>query len=127
KSARGFTLIEVMIVVVIVAILATIAYPSYTQYVIRSNRAAAQSTMMDIANRQQQFLMANRAYVNKATLESSGYKMPSELDGRYTWDVTVGNGPVPSFLITFTGQGAQASDGQLTLNHEGTKTPADKW
>ncbi|WP_304640619.1 prepilin-type N-terminal cleavage/methylation domain-containing protein, partial [Pseudomonas sp.] len=46
KSARGFTLIEVMIVVVIVAILATIAYPSYTQYVIRSNRAAAQSTMM---------------------------------------------------------------------------------
>jgi type IV pilus assembly protein PilE len=127
KSARGFTLIELMVVVVIIAILATIAYPSYTQYVIRSNRAAAQSTMMDIANRQQQFLMANRAYVDKTTLEGSGYMMPTELDGRYTWDVTVGTGTVPSFLITFTAQGAQASDGPLTLNHQGIKTPAEKW
>lgn len=39
ERARGFTLIELMIVVVIVAILAAVAYPSFTRYVARGNRA----------------------------------------------------------------------------------------
>lgn len=127
RSIKGFTLIEVMIVVVIVAILATIAYPSYQQYVIRSNRAAAQAVMMDLANRQQQFLMANRAYATEAQLTASGYALPVEVDERYNWSVTVGTDAVPSFLLTFTPKGAQSSDVTLSLNHQGVKTPADKW
>lgn len=127
RSTKGFTLIEVMIVVVIVAILATIAYPSYQQYVIRSNRAAAQAVMMDLANRQQQFLMANRAYASETQLTNSGFALPPEVDERYNWSVTVGTGAVPSFLITFTPKGAQSSDVTLGLNHQGVKTPAEKW
>lgn len=127
KKAKGFTLIEMMVVVVIIAILASIAYPSYREYILRSNRAAAQSVMMDIANRQQQFLMANRSYSDKAGLTSSGFSLPPELTDRYDWDVTVGSGAVPGFLITFTAKGAQASDGDLTLNHQNVKTPAEKW
>ena len=56
----GFSLIELMVVVAIITILAVIAYPSYTQYLIRANRSAAQAEMLDIANRQQQFLLTNR-------------------------------------------------------------------
>ena len=48
KYGSGFTLIELIIAVAIVAVLASIAYPSYTQYVVRSNRAAAQAEMMDL-------------------------------------------------------------------------------
>jgi type IV pilus assembly protein PilE len=124
---KGFTLIEVMITVVIVAILAAIAYPSYRQYIIRSDRAAAQSVMMDIANREQQFLMANRAYADKATVTASGFSLDSDLANKYDWDITVGTGTVPAFTITFTPKGSQASDVTLTLNHQGVKTPADKW
>ncbi|MEL0168777.1 MAG: type IV pilin protein [Pseudomonadaceae bacterium] len=127
KAAKGFTLIEVMITVVIVAILAAIAYPSYRQYIIRSDRAAAQSVMMDIANREQQFLMANRAYADKATVTASGFSLDSDLAAKYDWGITVGTGTVPSFIVTFTPKGSQASDVTLTLNHQGVKTPADKW
>lgn len=124
---RGFTLIELMITVAVIGILAAVAYPSYTQYIVRANRSAAQAQMMDIANREQQFLLANRAYASKSTLESSGYALPTTVSAKYTYDVAVGVATVPSFVITFRPTGMQATDGDVTLNSEGVKTPLSKW
>jgi len=61
QKRNGFSLIELMVALAIVAILATIAIPSYREYVLRSHRRAAQTSMMDIANREQQYFAANRA------------------------------------------------------------------
>ncbi|MES2538441.1 MAG: type IV pilin protein [Pseudomonadota bacterium] len=127
RKGQGFTLIELMITVVIIAILAAVALPSYQQYLIRGNRAAAQSQMMDIANRQQQTFLANRAYATKAELESTGFTLPIEVSSKYTYDITVSTGTVPFFTVTFTPTGAQASDGNLSLTSEGAKTPQSKW
>lgn len=120
-------MIELMISVAIVGILASIAYPSYTQYTIRANRAAAQSEMMAIANRQQQFLLTNRAYVDKTTLEASGYTPPANVSAKYGYAIVLGGGVVPFFTLTFTPTGSQAGDGDLMLDSNGVKTPADKW
>ena len=128
KQTSGFTLIELMITVAIIGILASIAYPSYQQYVIRGNRSAAQSQMMDIANREQQFLLADRAYADKATLENSSYALPAEVSTKYSYDIDVDNAATPpTYIITFTAIGSQASDGNLTLDGTGVKTPANKW
>ena len=123
----GFTLIELMVTVAIIGILAAVAYPSYTSYIIKGNRAAAKAQMLDIANRQQQFMLANRAYATKAVLTTSGYALPSEVSTKYSYTITVGTSAVPDYLITFTAIGSQASDGNLTLNSEGVKTPSSKW
>ena len=128
NKTQGFTLIELMIVVAIIGILATIAYPSYLQYVIRGNRTAAQSQMMDIANREQQFLLADRAYADKDTLEASSYALPTEVSAKYSYDIDVDNAATPpTYIITFTPIGSQVSDGDLTLDSAGVKTPLDKW
>ena len=126
-NQRGFTLIELMLVVTIVSILAAIVYPSYTQHVVKANRTAAQAQMMDIANRQQQFLLANRSYASKMELESSGYSLPADVSARYSYTISLGSDAVPSYIITFTPIGSQTDDGILTINNEGAKTPAAKW
>lgn len=124
---HGFTLIELVITVAVIALLAAIALPSYQQYVIRSKRSAAQAAMMDIANRQQQFLLANRGYADNTALAASGYTLPSEVASNYSYSIALSATTVPGFTITFTPTGSQASDGDLSLDSQGTKLPPNKW
>lgn len=123
---RGFTLVELMIVVAIVAILASIALPAYQDQVRRGHRAAAQTQMMDIATRQQQFFLANRSYAT--SLANLNYALPTEVAAKYNAAVAADNAATPpTFTITFTATGSQSADGNLTLNNAGVKTPAEKW
>jgi type IV pilus assembly protein PilE len=123
----GFTLIELMVTVAIIGLLTAIALPSYKAYTMKSRRGAAQSSMMDLANREEQFLLANRVYADKATVTAAGFTLPANVATSYSFDIALDAGTVPGYTMTFTAINAQAADGDLTLSSGGVKLPADKW
>lgn len=60
RKELGFTLMELLITVAIIGILASVAYPSYTDFVVRSNRSEAQRELMRFANLQEQVFVDRR-------------------------------------------------------------------
>lgn len=65
-GARGFTLIEVIVVVVILGILASIAIPAYSRYITRGALVEATTALADYRVRMEQFYQDNRTYANGA-------------------------------------------------------------
>lgn len=128
RASRGFTLIELMVAVGIVAILAAIAYPAYSGYTVAANRSAAQQFLLDVASRQERYLMDTRRYAG--SLEALAMKVPARVDGLYESTISVDNSAAPPlFVITATPRAgaSQAGDYTLSLNSAGVKTPADTW
>jgi type IV pilus assembly protein PilE len=129
KKNRGFTLIEILVVLVVIGILAAIAIPSYQNQLIRGTRSAAQSVMADIANKEQFYLQSFRSYTTDYT-QLGIAALPSEVSNFYA--ITITNDMTqtpPTFVITATPTAGtrQASDGAITLDSTGTKSPAAKW
>lgn len=131
---RGFTLIEVMIVVAIIGILAAIAYPSYTQYVQRSRRAEAQTVLMEAAQFMQRFYASNNRYdmqLNGTTavdLPPSLERVPKDGNSTQSYAISIvttgaNATDATSFQIQAAPQGPMAGDrcGTLTLTQTGVK------
>lgn len=127
RRARGFTLIELLVAMVIIGILAAVAYPAYTSQVIKSNRAAAQAYMVDLAQRETQYLADSRSYAG--TVDLLNLPTPAAVSAKYTITIDTQDGPPPTFTITATpvATSNQAGDGVLTIDHTGLKSPAGKW
>ena len=125
RPAKGFTLIEMLIVVAMVAILAAVAIPNYRDYIKKSRRSEAQSYLLSVAARQQQFLVDTRAYATLATL-TAALPVPANVSAAYTVTMPDPAGTPPTFTVTATPKTDQASEkcGTLTINQTGTKTAA---
>ena len=128
RKQLGVTLSELMVTVVIVGILAAVAIPSYANYMKKGRRAAAQAHLMEIAQRQQEYLLDARTYAS--TLATLGVTTPTDVATYYTVaDPVITAGPPTTFAISavpIAGK-AQAGDYTLSINSSGVKLPAGIW
>ncbi|MGV6815813.1 MAG: type IV pilin protein [Thiotrichales bacterium] len=122
-KSRGFTLVELMIVLAILSVLASIAYPSYTQYVQRTNRVEAVSLLLEAASRQERYYSTqspNTYAPNMTALGYSGNWMPTA-NGKYKVRVAIGD--ATNYVLVAVPQGAQANDGcgRFKIRRDGKK------
>jgi len=131
RSARGFTLIELMITVVVIGILAAIAYPSYQGYLTRSRRSDAQQFMQAMDSRQKQILIEQRAYAtapNALNISMSGWSCTATQCANTYYTITFNpavdnTATPPSYSICASPNAGtnQVNDGSLILTHNGAK------
>lgn len=123
NKIKGFTLVELMIVVAIVGILASIAIPSYQKNILKSRRADARSALLGFANAMERHFTENFSYCEAATAVFVGcgngndtgvpviFSATSPLDGTavyYNLNIDAAN--ATSFLLSATPVGPQAND-----------------
>lgn len=133
---RGFTLIEVMVVVAIIGILASIAYPSYTESVAKGRRSQATAQLMAAQQWMERFFTENLSYA--ATTGGVDVTAANQFPARFNTVPPAGEGaavynlellPAPaltanSYTLRATRAGSMANDrcGSMLLDHLGRKS-----
>ena len=128
---RGFTLIEMMIVIVIVSVLLLVGLPAYRKQVIQGNRAEGTGALLRIMDRQERYYANNFPPTYASSMTGLGFSSATlETENRH-YSIAAGNctgsTDVKSCVkLTATAQGGQTKDGDLTLNSRGEKTRCNK-
>ena len=119
QAQKGFTLIELVIVVAVLVILVSLSYPSFAGFVRKTHRADAQVTLLEWANRQEIWRADHPDY--------SSDLAPGNTE-HYTFSMV---STPTSFTLTATAIGVQANDKEagvdcpaLTINQAGVPGPA---
>ena len=119
---RGFSLIELMIVVVVIAILAAIAYPSYTGYVTRTKRAAGGACAMEAAHYMERYYTTEMTYAGAALPQT---QCMNDTVDNYTIQLLASETTATTYTVQAVPKGSQDSRDTLcktlSINQIGTK------
>ena len=118
---NGFTLIALMIVVVIVGVLTAIALPSYQNYVLRTNRTAAQADLLAAAQAMEKYYSVNYTYAGAVAGTTFPNEAPTDAKVK-RYDIAFTGTPDPNqYVIRATPKGAQLGDGFLEITNLGVR------
>ena len=131
SSAKGITLIELMIVIAVIFILGMIAYPTYTNYLQKSRRAEAKTILLDMQLAEERYRASNVRYA--VTLGSLTLTTNPASNTFYTFSVA--SASTTGYTLQADGTGSSQSTDKssgtdchtLTLNQSDTKSPANCW
>lgn len=128
KQTKGFSLIELLIVMAILGIISAIAYPMYTNYTIRAACDNGKAGLMQADALMNQYYVKYGSYLNADT--QNGFAITSiPIDGSSSsadFSVDIGTPTATTYTITATvtsgGRLGKYSGGTMTINQSGTKT-----
>lgn len=125
KSAKGVTLIELMIVVAVIGVIAAIAIPAYGDYVTQSRRSEAYSALQLLADRQEKFFLRSNSYTSD--FSSLGMSTTSA-EGFYSLSIVLGSAGQAHTLSATAGSTQVADENCFTieLNSLGQRTAKNK-
>lgn len=130
KIQRGFSLMEIIIVLLIVALLTIVLMPAYNNYITKSRRSDGIKSLMAMQIAQEKYRLTNTDYASSpAALNLS----TNSIDGYYTMAVTTNTTSTYAITATATSGGGQTADtGCTTLtityaNNTATNTPTACW
>jgi|SRR5689334_6465925 len=127
RFARGFTLIELMIVVAVMAVLAALAYNSYGNYTFRARRADGREMLMRVAAAEERFFTNFNTYsasiTNAAAAGGLGFTAATSEKGYYAIGAPVLGAGGATYQLAAAPQNVQTADacGSLTLTDTGVK------
>ena len=121
KSHKGFTLIELMVVIALVAILVSVALPTYQNQVLKGNRAVAKGKLLDLVARQEQFFADNKVYSNTLDAFLGLGTTTAGVDDNYNWVATASADSIYTFSVT-----TAAIGGVANMSFTLTATPVNK-
>ncbi|MDO9005181.1 MAG: type IV pilin protein [Aquabacterium sp.] len=117
RLARGFTLIELMIVVAIVGILASVALPAYNDYIRRGSLPDATSGLSNAQIRMEQYYQDHRSYLDGSTC---GFVPPQTK--YFTFTCVDADISATTYTLQASGKSGTAASGHVyTVNHGGIK------
>jgi type IV pilus assembly protein PilE len=124
SEQRGFTLIEVMIVVAIIAILAAIAVPSYRDYVTRGRVVEATAGLADARNKMEQYFQDNRTYPTACQIAPTAPGATEiQVQGLQNFAMACSNLAATTYTVTATGSGPMVGF-TYTIDQQNSRTSA---
>ena len=133
KKNRGFTLIEILIVLVLVSIISSFAYSSYSKNIVKTRRIDSQAALMSFAAAMERHYIAKGSYLgsdNGEEPDSNGYLTPNAkvfaseapLDGSAKYyDLRIKALSETAYTLFAIPKGPQAGDGKLRLSSTGER------
>ncbi len=127
RRERGFTLIELIVVMVIIAVLAAVAIPNYTEYVQRGRRQEAKAALLQIAQWQERLRTQTNSYATATTQLPANFQTVN-VNGAAAYNITIAAGATANnYTLVATRAGVMANDpcGDFQLDSLNVRTLAN--